>query len=100
MYPWGDEFDKARCNTKESGINSTSAVDRFPKGRSPYGCYDMAGNVWEWTSSFFNDEADRMAVRGGSWLLNHTLARCASRVKTLPYDWYLSLGFRCVRDKE
>ena len=58
----------------------------------------MAGNVWEWTSSFFDEEKDRMAVRGGSWLLNQALARCAARVRTLPYDWYLSLGFRCVRD--
>ncbi len=100
IYPWGDTFDKMLCNTKESGINGTSAVDRFLKGRSPYGCYDMAGNVWEWTSSYFDEDEERMAVRGGSWLLNYALARCAARVRTLPYDWYLSLGFRCARDKD
>ena len=100
LYPWGDEFDRSFCNTKEGGLNSTSPVDRFPKGKSLYGCYDMAGNVWEWTSSFFDEEEDRMAVRGGSWLLNQALARCAARVRTLPYDWYLSLGFRCVRDAD
>ena len=52
VYPWGDEFDSARCNTYESGIGATTPVGRYsPGGDSPCGCADMAGNVWEWTAS-------------------------------------------------
>jgi len=47
-YPWGDKFDENKCNTRESGIKGTTPVGRyFPDGDSPYGCADMAGNVWE-----------------------------------------------------
>lgn len=51
-YPWDDEFDKAKCNTEESGIRGTTPVGKYsPQGDSFYGCADMAGNVWEWCSS-------------------------------------------------
>ncbi len=46
-YPWGNEFEPERCNSRESLIKSTSEVGAFPSGRSPNGCHDMAGNVWE-----------------------------------------------------
>jgi formylglycine-generating enzyme required for sulfatase activity len=44
QYPWGEEFDKNRCNSDESGIGHTTPVSQYPNGVSPYGCYDMAGN--------------------------------------------------------
>ncbi len=47
-YPWGDEFDKDRCNSSESGIGHTTPVTQYPNGVSLYGCYEMAGNVLEW----------------------------------------------------
>jgi formylglycine-generating enzyme required for sulfatase activity len=51
-YPWGDEFDEKWCNTRESGIGDTTPVGKYsPSGDSRYGCTDMAGNVWEWTSN-------------------------------------------------
>jgi hypothetical protein len=51
-YPWGDQFDKSRCNTEEAGIGDTTPVGQYsPQGDSPYGAADMAGNVREWTSS-------------------------------------------------
>jgi formylglycine-generating enzyme required for sulfatase activity len=50
-FPWGDTFDPQRCNIKESGPGTTTPVERYPAGASPYGVLDMAGNVWEWTQS-------------------------------------------------
>ena len=48
-YPWGDEFDKNRCNSYESNIGTTTPVNFFEGlGDSPFGVIDMAGNVWEW----------------------------------------------------
>ncbi|MBE9520943.1 MAG: SUMF1/EgtB/PvdO family nonheme iron enzyme, partial [Proteobacteria bacterium] len=72
-YPWGDEFDKEKCNTTdESGIGKTTRVTRYPNGISPDGCYDMAGNVWEWTTS---SKGKLLMLRGGSWSSLHDDAR-------------------------
>ena len=81
-YPWGENFDKNSCNTFESGLHRTSPVGIFPKDKSPYACFDMAGNVWEWCSDWYDDNyyancpdrnprgpsggANRV-IRGGSW---------------------------------
>jgi formylglycine-generating enzyme required for sulfatase activity len=55
-YPWGDEFDKAKCNVRDSLIWDTTPVGKYsPQGDSFYGCADMFGNVWEWTSSLWKD---------------------------------------------
>lgn len=53
-YPWGNEFNKYKANTSESGIKTTTPVDQYPAGASPYGVLDMSGNVWEWTRSIFD----------------------------------------------
>lgn len=91
-YPWGDDFDKTKCNTRESGIGGTTPVGLYLEGASPYGIMDVAGNVWEWCSSAYkpypyrvddgreNLERDESRVlRGGSWYNHEDLARCANR---------------------
>jgi hypothetical protein len=108
-YPWGDEFDKEKCNTEESGIGTTTPVGKYsPQGDSAYGCADMAGNVWEWTSSLrkqYPYRADdgredissdyNRVVRGGSFGLTADGARCASRnLNYYPSNRYRGLGFR------
>ena len=51
-YPWGDDFDAARCNGVSSDLGGTMPVGSFsPMGDSSCGCADMAGNVWEWTNT-------------------------------------------------
>jgi formylglycine-generating enzyme required for sulfatase activity len=101
-YPWGDAFDATRCNSHELGLGHTTPVGLFPAGASPYGCLDMAGNVWEWTRSrtqsllgdypYPTDEAGRAqrehydagqetgrVFRGGAFDLRGRFVRCACR---------------------
>jgi formylglycine-generating enzyme required for sulfatase activity len=91
-YPWGNDWDasKCRCNA-----DSTSPVGSFPSGASPFGCLDMAGNVWEWTSSWWNTKRKHFVGRGGSWLFTIPgLMRCAYRFDIRPTYRYSHLGFR------
>jgi formylglycine-generating enzyme required for sulfatase activity len=89
-YPWGEEFDKGKCNTVESGIGRTTPVTAYPGGASPHGCFDMAGNVWELTE-------DGAVVRGGSWGDIYGYARCGARFGDYPVVRLKNVGFRCVR---
>ncbi|MBN1935798.1 MAG: SUMF1/EgtB/PvdO family nonheme iron enzyme [Anaerolineae bacterium] len=96
-YPWGDGWKEGLCNTHESGIGGTTPVGQFsPDGDSPYGCADMAGNVWEWTDSWYDKEQSRRVVRGGSWGHDLGHARCAARRGSSPDYSFSRNGFRCV----
>jgi formylglycine-generating enzyme required for sulfatase activity len=108
IYPWGNTFDLAKCNTEEADVGGTTPVGRYsPMGDSPYGCADMAGNVWEWCRTQWrasyqeaedNDlegEAPRV-VRGGAFRRSAGRARCASRFRLLPRDDWGDHGFRVV----
>jgi len=65
-YPWGGHWEMGRCNDGSTG--STTPVKAFPSGRSPFGCYDMCGNVWEWTESERSDGRTRFCmIRGGAF---------------------------------
>ncbi|MFE3823986.1 formylglycine-generating enzyme family protein [Streptomyces sp. NPDC059092] len=64
-FPWGDTFDADAANTRESGVHTTTPVGAFPAGRSPFGAFDMGGNVEEfvaddyrpyWGGSFVTDD--------------------------------------------
>ena len=116
VYPWGKDWDKDKCNTAESGLGKTSAVGMYPSGVSPYGCLDMAGNVWEWTSSLWGKDSmkpdfkypyrpddgrenleagdeGRRVLRGGSWVYVLGFARCAFRNWGSPNLRGDSMGF-------
>jgi len=97
IYPWGNEFDKGKCNTDESGIDHITQVKKYQKGRSPYGCLDMAGNVWEWTDSCYDKSREYRVLHGGSWTNYSGSARCAFRNRGEPRYRHSDIGFRCAR---
>ncbi len=108
-YPWGEEPDPDRANYDETGIGATSAVGCFPGGASPYGCQDMSGNVWEWTSSLYEpypynpedgrenpDSTRGRVLRGGAFFDGADLVRCAARDYGGPALHFGNFGFRVV----
>ncbi|UCD77205.1 MAG: SUMF1/EgtB/PvdO family nonheme iron enzyme [Desulfobacterales bacterium] len=101
IYPWGANWDSNRANTRESRLSRTTAVGLYPEGASPVGALDMSGNVREWCQNEYENPNQielngkrRRSVRGGSWLNNHGLARCAARHYNHPDYRYFDLGFR------
>lgn len=98
VYPWGDDWADGRCNTSEAKVGGTTAVGHYsPQGDSPYGCADMAGNVWEWTDSWYDEAKARRVVRGGSWYDGQNYACAASRNGLHPDGRVLNVGCRVVR---
>ncbi len=106
-YPWGDDADVNRANVEGTGINDTSAVGCF--AANGFGLYDMSGNVFERTSSLYQDypydvgdgreKSDvkgKRVVHGGCWNSLIVDARCAFRSYSLPDDRFDVLGFRAV----
>lgn len=110
QFPWGDEFNENRCNTTWSGIKDTTPVERYGKnGASPFGVWDMAGNVREWCSSIYKDYpydlddgrenfalSDVRVRRGGSYTNGMSDARCTARHDSRPGSRWSSGGFRLV----
>lgn len=98
-FPWGDDYDEEHCNTLESGLKMTTPVNRYHKGASPYGVYDMAGNLWEWTmnTAAAEDGRDqRRAVAGGSFVSPCDRAQTSFRYYLEPRVRYSSIGIRLV----
>jgi formylglycine-generating enzyme required for sulfatase activity/cellulose biosynthesis protein BcsQ len=97
VYPWGDAFDAAKCNSSESGIRRTSAVTRFQDGASRIGCCDMVGNVWEFVLA--NDaEPEWCVLRGGSYKNNRFEVRSYLRLIRVPKTHRPSdFGFRLAQ---
>ncbi|MBL8154110.1 MAG: SUMF1/EgtB/PvdO family nonheme iron enzyme [Anaerolineae bacterium] len=104
-YPWGNHFDKTRCNTQEAAIRMTTPVNKYPLGASPYGVMDMAGNIWEWTqTNQMSQKANGSSpaphltyiVKGGSYMGSQERARNTFYFKLDPVYRYHTIGFRVV----
>jgi formylglycine-generating enzyme required for sulfatase activity len=105
-YPWGGVFEQERCNSC-SVVGLTSPVGAYPQGASPCGAWDMAGNVWEWTSNLSADDTALGAphadpteiaiVRGGSWFSGKDEVNGVARRAPMPDGYSPAIGFRLVR---
>lgn len=96
IYPWGNHYDPQLLNAQEGGSRSTTRVGTYPAGSSPYGCLDMAGNVWEWTASSWSDGGPFKVQKGGSTLNPAPLQQASSRQEAFP-DFVLQwVGFRLM----
>lgn len=109
-YPWGDEWDPQAANTAALGIGDYLPVGSLPRGASPFGVLDLAGNVDEWTRDRYQpyDGApadvpkietwanDPHVTRGGTFRQDRDLSRCARRHGL--YDSFHGAGFRLVRE--
>ena len=104
IWPWGNEWDPSNCHCSYSrGAKGTVAVQDHPQGVSPYGCFGMIGNVWEWCSDFYDkryyDSAPSSNPRGGRygnfrsirggawWTTGLTDLRCAGRSRLEPENY-------------
>jgi formylglycine-generating enzyme required for sulfatase activity len=113
-YPWGNEWDSSKCRFNATGNEQTCGVWSYAEGRSPWGLYQMSGNVWEWCEDWYNRRSHwfykagnltpslgcrSRVVRGGSWGDNSTdVFRCAYRHHRQPdYRNLSDYGFRCAR---
>lgn len=107
VYPWGNKFDPYKAVTAEYVLKffrdvgeltqNAAPLDPFRGDKSPYGVYDLAGNVMEWTESMSNDGISRI-VKGASWVHLGVRARSASKDATLPEYVSHIIGFRCASD--
>jgi formylglycine-generating enzyme required for sulfatase activity len=96
-YPWGSQQPTGKLCNFNMIEGATTPVGKYsPFGDSPYGCVDMAGNVWEWTAS--DSEDGGKVLRGGGW--SHPAEHVSTTLPSPhdPNDRYDTDGFRCVCD--
>ncbi|MYR43920.1 SUMF1/EgtB/PvdO family nonheme iron enzyme [Streptomyces sp. SID5910] len=97
-FPWGDQKTAAKCNVRETGVERTTSVSRYHSGVSPYGVYDMVGNVWEWLAT--PTTPGRYELRGSAFtspLFRGVPAVPNDADETMHDD---DTGFRCVATPE
>lgn len=108
IYPWGNQIDKTRANYNGS---DTTSIDNIVAGESPFGLYNMAGNVWEWVNDWYDGSYYQSSpsinpqgpstglnriVRGGSWGVDPGSTNSANRFEFYPRSMSYATGFRCA----
>ncbi len=111
-FPWGETLDTTRANYSDTKAGDPVAVGSYEGGKSPYGIYDLTGNVWEWAADWFDvypggnasasaDFGQKARVlRGGAWLDPGNSIHAAFRGSLDPTHSFGNIGFRCARDGE
>lgn len=108
-YPWGNMLTRDSLSTLANagtydccaasdadGFARTAPVGSYPRGRSPFGLDDMAGNVWEWTATPFPGAPTDRVIRGGGWGNNPYCLRTSYRHRNPPEIGLDMVGFRCA----
>ena len=116
-YPWGDSFGSGHANIdgEEDGFQYLAPPGLFESGRSPYGLYDMTGNVAEWVADTYGEhfyadspyrdpvgpeDGEHKVIRGGSWRETPHGARVAKRFQAKMWRTDSTIGIRCTKDPE
>lgn len=115
VFPWGDSpADPSKANLLENELWGLAPVGAFQSGQSPYGCRQMIGDVWEWTSSDYvpypgfksefdeyNDKwfVNQKVLRGGSYATPQLHIRSTYRNFFHPHERWMISGFRCAQDR-
>lgn len=106
VYPWGNGFEPWRPNHNGTGIKDTAAAGSFRGDRSVYGCFDMAGNVMEWTASLPDGKTISKLRENGNVILRGGSFRKGPASASAIYRWAYpgqttreaDIGFRCAQD--
>ena len=109
LYPYGNDPKLQYSNASEDDYRAPLAVKNYPQGASPYGVYDMAGNVAEWTGDDFrlyqgsklpldDPNSGRKSVRGGAFNIPAAAQTATDRYFYPPSTKNASIGFRCAKD--
>ena len=113
LWPWGNEDKQGWANTgNQDPVELTATVGSFSRDRSPFGMYDMDGNVMEWVSDWYQEDsykenrpnpkgpADGLykVIRGSSWATTGHETRLTIRLKMIPDFRDTTIGFRCAKD--
>lgn len=111
-YPWGEGIDCDKANYNFRCVGDTTKVGSYESGKSPYGIYDLAGNVWEWVNDWYDENyyqsspasnplgpesGTYRALRGGSWYVSDSYVRASYRTWFDPTLTFDRIGFRCAR---
>ena len=120
IYPWGNSIDRSRANygkegccrgDDSDGFFDSAPVGSYQRGVSPYGAYDMGGNVWEWVMDWYGEEYYAQSperdpqgpdagisrvLRGGSMSSDPYRLRTTDRGGLPPSATYIIVGFRCA----
>ncbi len=117
-YAWGDDFEIGRANLEgaDDGYRYLAPPGSFESGRSPYGLYDMTGNVAEWVADSYEEdyyqkspyrdplgpkeEGEHKVIRGGSWRESALGARVAKRFQAKQWKPSSTIGIRCAKDAD
>ena len=113
LYPWGNEAPNGNLLNFNGNVGDPSSVKSYEEGKSPYGAYDMLGNVWELVNDWYSetyyqatpssnpqgpDFGQARVDRGGSWLEKSNYISVSKRDNGDPSFSALNLGFRCAMD--